>query len=80
MSASSNSKTQSRLEKAAREGSGGGVHYEIEAKATREKIGRLKALRLAKEAADAQAGGPPAALPGKAGKAKAGKKSAKTGA
>jgi hypothetical protein len=47
-----NSRTQSRLEKAAREGENSWVGYEAEAKAVREKTARLKALRLAKEAAD----------------------------
>jgi len=55
------SRSQLRLEKAAREGGTGWVHYETEAKAVREKTARLKALRLAKEAADKSAavdGGP----------------------
>jgi hypothetical protein len=46
-----NSRAQSRLEKAAREGGNTWVGYEAEAKAVREKTARLKALRLAKEAA-----------------------------
>src|SRR5262249_2390124 len=46
-----NSRAQSRLEKAAREGGNTWVGYEAEAKAVREKIARLKALRIAKEAA-----------------------------
>jgi hypothetical protein len=50
-----NSRAQSRLEKAAREGGNGWVGYEAEAKAVREKTARLKALRLAKEAADKRA-------------------------
>jgi hypothetical protein len=45
------SRAQSRLEKAAREGGNTWVSYEAEAKAVREKTARLKALRLAKEAA-----------------------------
>jgi hypothetical protein len=49
---SKSSRTQSRLEKAAREGENIRVHYEVEAKAIREKTARLRALRLAKEAAD----------------------------
>jgi hypothetical protein len=57
MNASRTSRTQSRLEKSARESSNLGVHYEVEAKAMREKMLRLKALRLAKEAADAEVGG-----------------------
>ena len=53
MSANSkNTRAQSRLEKAARESGKPGVHYEVEARAVREKIARLRALRLAKEAAD----------------------------
>jgi hypothetical protein len=52
---SKNSRTQSRLEKAARESGNVGVHYEVEAQAVREKIARLRALRLAKEAADKNA-------------------------
>jgi hypothetical protein len=47
-----NSRAQSRLEKTARESGNSWVHYETEAKAVREKTARLKALRLAKEAAD----------------------------
>ena len=46
-----NSRAQTRLEKAAREGGHTWVGYEAEAKAVREKIARLKALRIAKEAA-----------------------------
>jgi len=41
-----------RLEKAARERGNAGVHYEVEAKAIREKTARLRALRIAKETAD----------------------------
>jgi hypothetical protein len=43
---------QSRLEKAARENRNLSVDYEVQAKIIREKIARLKALRLAKEAAE----------------------------
>jgi hypothetical protein len=51
-----NSRAQSRLEKAAREtGGNAGLHYEVEAKAVREKIARLRALRMAKETADKRA-------------------------
>ena len=50
-----NSRAQSRLEKAAREGGNTWVGYEAEAKTVREKTARLKALRLAKEAADKSA-------------------------
>ena len=52
-----NSRAQSRLEKAAREGGDTWVGYEAEAKAVREKTARLKALRLAKEAADKSSAG-----------------------
>ena len=55
MADSKNSRAQSRLEKAAREGGNTWVGYEAEAKAMREKTARLKALRLAKEAADKSA-------------------------
>jgi hypothetical protein len=48
------SRAQSRLEKSAREGDTW-VGYEAEAKAVREKTARLKALRMAKEAADKSA-------------------------
>jgi hypothetical protein len=50
-----NSRAQSRLEKAAREGGNTWVGYEAEAEALREKTARLKALRPAKEAADKRA-------------------------
>lgn len=50
-----NSRAQSRLEKAAREDGSGWVNYEAEAEAVRRKTARLKALRIAKEAADASA-------------------------
>jgi hypothetical protein len=50
-----NSRAQSRLEKAAREGGNTWVGYEAEAKAVREKTARLKALRIGKEAADKSA-------------------------
>jgi hypothetical protein len=43
---------QSRLEKAAREHHNLSVGYEVQAKITRAKIARLRALRLAKEAAE----------------------------
>jgi hypothetical protein len=56
MADSKHSRAQSRLEKAAREtGGNAGLHYEVEAKAVREKIARLRALRMAKEAADKNA-------------------------
>ena len=51
------SRAQSRLEKAARERGNAGVHYEVEAKAIREKTARLRALRIAKETADKSARG-----------------------
>ena len=50
-----NSRAQSRLEKAAREDGTAWVYYEQEAEAVRKKTARLKALRLAKEAADRKA-------------------------
>ena len=43
---------QSRLEKTARESHNLSVGYEVQAKIIREKTARLKALRLAKEAAE----------------------------
>jgi hypothetical protein len=53
MAASSkNTRMQSRLEKAARENPNLSVDYEVQAKIIREKTARLKALRLAKEAAE----------------------------
>ena len=53
MAASSkNTRMQSRLEKAARENHNLSVDYEVQAKIIREKTARLKALRLAKEAAE----------------------------
>jgi hypothetical protein len=56
MADSKHSRAQSRLEKAAREtGGNAGLHYEVEAKAVREKIARLRALRMAKESADKSA-------------------------
>ena len=51
MTSLKNSRTQSRLEKIAREHGSGWVNYEAEAEAVRKKTARLKALRLAKEAA-----------------------------
>ena len=44
-----------RKEQQARDGKIATVEYEAAAKATREKTARLKALRLAKEAADREA-------------------------
>jgi hypothetical protein len=49
---SKNARAQSRLEKAAREDEKVRVHYEVEARTIAEKTARLRALRLAKEAAD----------------------------
>ena len=49
---SKNTRMQSRLEKAARENHNLSVDYEVQAKIIREKTARLKALRLAKEAAE----------------------------
>ena len=54
---SKNTRAQSRLEKAAREDQKVRVHYEVEAKTIAEKTARLRALRLAKEAADRTAAG-----------------------
>ena len=48
---SKNTRMQSRLEKAARENHNLSGDYEVRAKIIREKTARLKALRLAKEAA-----------------------------
>ena len=50
-----NSRAQARLEKAAREDGSAWVHYEAEAEAVRKKTARLRALRIAKEAADKSA-------------------------
>ena len=50
-----NSRDQSRLEKAAREDGSAWVHYEAEAEVVRKKTARLRALRIAKEAADKSA-------------------------
>jgi hypothetical protein len=47
-----NTRMQSRLEKTARESHNLSVGYEVQAKIIREKTARLKALRLAKEAAE----------------------------
>jgi hypothetical protein len=47
-----NTRMQLRLEKAARESHNLSVGYEVQAKIIREKTARLKALRLAKEAAE----------------------------
>jgi hypothetical protein len=52
-----NARGQSRLEKAARENPNFSVDYEVAAKVTREKTARLKALRLAKEAAEKKRSG-----------------------
>jgi hypothetical protein len=49
---SKSTRAQSRLEKAAREDEKVRVHYEVEARTIAEKTARLRALRLAKEAAD----------------------------
>jgi hypothetical protein len=50
------SQGEARLEKAAREGNRSGVpDYEIAAQAVREKMARLKALRLARDAANPNA-------------------------
>jgi hypothetical protein len=47
-----NTRAQTRLEKTARENAKFSADYEVQAKITREKTARLKALRLAKEAAE----------------------------
>jgi hypothetical protein len=52
-----NTRMQSRLEKAARENPNLSVDYEIQARILREKTARLKALRLAKEAAEKKGSG-----------------------
>jgi hypothetical protein len=50
------SQGEARLEKAAREGNRSGVpDYEVTAQAVREKMARLKALRLARDAAQPKA-------------------------
>jgi hypothetical protein len=73
---SKNTRAQSRLEKAAREDDKVRVHYEVEARIIAEKTARLRALRLAKEAADKTAA---AAMPVTPKKPKAGKKRPKSG-
>jgi hypothetical protein len=73
---SKNTRAQSRLEKAAREDERVRVHYEVEAKTVAEKTARLRALRLAKEAADKTAAD---MLPVAAKKPKAVKKRPKAG-
>jgi len=50
------SRAESRLEKAARETGNAGLHYEVEARAVREEIARLRALRIAKEMESAALG------------------------
>lgn len=49
------SRAQLRLQKAAREGGNAGLLYEVAARAVREKIARLRALRIAKEAEEKSA-------------------------
>ena len=49
---SKGARSESRLEKSARESENARGHSEREARAVREKTARLRALRLAKEAAD----------------------------
>jgi hypothetical protein len=73
---SKNTRAQSRLEKAAREDDKVRVHYEVEARIIAEKTARLRALRLAKEAADKTAA---AAKPVTPKQPKAGKKRPKAG-
>ena len=72
---SKNTRAQSRLEKAAREDNKVRVHYEVEARTVAEKTARLRALRLAKEAADKTAA---AQMPAAAKKPKAVKKHPKS--
>jgi hypothetical protein len=74
---SRNTRAQSRLEKAAREDQKVRVHYEVEAKSVAEKTARLRALRLAKEAADRTAA---VGMPVTAKKGKVAKKRPKAGA
>ncbi len=76
---SKNTRAQSRLEKAAREDDKVRVHYEVEARNIAEKTARLRALRLAKEAADKAAGNMPAAAKKSKAVNKAVKKRPKTG-
>jgi hypothetical protein len=59
-----NNRAQSRLEKAARENEVS-VDYEVQARLTREKTAKLRALRLAKEAAEKDAGNKAATGPKK---------------
>jgi hypothetical protein len=73
---SKNTRAQSRLEKAAREDHKVRVHYEVEARTVAEKTARLRALRLAKEAADKTAADN---MPAPSKKPKAGKKRPKAG-
>ena len=61
-----NSRDQSRLEKTAREDGSAWVGYEAEAEAVRKKTARLRALRLAKEAADKSAAVEKGAVPKRA--------------
>ncbi len=49
---SKESRSESRLEKNAREGAAAMAKHESDGRAVREKTSRLRALRLAKEAAD----------------------------
>ena len=73
---SKSTRAQSRLEKAAREDDKVRVHYEVEAKTIAEKTARLRALRLAKEAADKAASDK---MPATSRKSKAVKKRPKAG-
>ena len=55
-----------RKEEQAKESAKAFLEYQANGRAVREQMARLKALRLAKEAADAaEAAGAPAPLPGK---------------
>ena len=60
-------------EQRAREGAKAMIEYQANSGVVREQMARLKALRLAKQAADEAAGGSPAPA-GKAGKAARGKR------
>jgi hypothetical protein len=66
-----------RLAQQAEEGKKARADYEAEGRAVREKMAKLKALRLAKEATDREAAAnAPAPVKGAAKKKKAGKKEA----
>ena len=60
---------QEKAQKQAREGEKAWADYEAAGRAAEVKIAKLKALRLAKEAADKEAAPAPTAKPAKASKA-----------